>query len=86
MSNDGLFAFCSENFEIKIGRACKNEVECFPAQIGFGSFKRCANHLIVFFICVICDILIDHFLVSGLEGGVGIVREIGFEICGESGE
>ena len=86
MSNDGLLAFGSENFEVKVRRACKNEVNRFPAQVGFSGFKWCSNHLIIFLFFLVVNILVDHFLVSGLEGGVWVVCEIGFEVCRESGE
>lgn len=86
MTDNGLLALRSENFEIKIRRACKNEVECFPAEIRLSGFKGRTNHLIVFLIFAIDNEFVDHFLVSGLEGGVGIVCEVGFKIGREGGE
>ena len=76
VTDNGLIALCCENFEVKIRRACKNEVECFPAQIGFSGFEWCADDLIVILFFLFSDEFVNHFTVSGLESGVGIVCEV----------
>ena len=86
VTDNGLLAFRGENFEVKIRRACKNEVEGFPTEVGLSGFKGRAYDLIVFFICLFSDEFVNHFAVSGLESGIRVVCEIGFEIFRESGE
>ena len=80
VTDNGLLALCRENFEVKIRRACKDEVEGFAAEVGLSGFKGRANDLIVFFICLIHNKFVNHFIISGLESGIRVVCEVGFKI------